>query len=892
MLIQETFEKDIFRAIDPVVKANEDEHLQNELEEFVITSEVESHLLHLFDEYNNQDAVGNGVWISGFFGSGKSHLLKILAVALEDREVAGKKAMDYLLPKTSGDPALSAAMAQAREKHPSESVLFNIDSFAPNAGHSDSGALLAAFIKAFNRHCGYFDGDQQHIAKLEFDLDREGKLGVFKECIEANCGKPWEDVRKASLLYKRQITKSFDEALGNPEGTTEDAVKYYKDTYKPDINAFAKRVNEYIEMRKQEYGKGFRLNFFVDEVGQFIAQNTNLMVNLQSVAEELNSECNGDSWVFVTSQEDMENVVGQMKVNSANDFTKIQARFNIKMTLSSADAKEVIRARLLAKKPKDADAFYSLYDKYQQDFGMLFDFTDGAKHYKQYEDRDDFLDTYPFVPYQFEVFMSSLRGLSDHSCFTGRHNSTGARSMLGVFQIVAKRICEQGANTEEGTLAPFDFMFEGLRNDLKSEVYAAISTAEDNLDNEMETRLLKALLLVKYCDDFRATPANLRVLVYGAFTESTAKLNDEIKVALDDLESQLYVRHNGDIYEYLTNDEKEVEREINNTVVPETEVRGTLGEMFKDICGAGKVTYHNGAFSHAYSYNFQVDGETQGLKKYDLTVNLVTAWMPESELETMYPTPQKTLSIVLTNQNDFLLGLRKFKQTERYCNISSGSSDIRAAIIHDKQTANRKLYKQLRNQLEDLLTNATYNAGGVDVTDKVTGSGKDAVESAAVELVRRSYTGLQQVKENYSDKDVYSQCLNAQQLFDTTLPEYCQTVLSRIKLLQGIVTVGGDGISSLMAVFTKNEFGWPEVAVRSAVACLYAAGKVEVRKGGASLENTDLAEALSKKRDLDKLTVSCVEEVTPEELSSLSKAFHEFSGMRPKQTEEKTFLKS
>ena len=882
MLLKDTFEKDIYRSIDPVVKANETEHLRSELEEFVVTNEVKGHLLRFFDEYNDPDAVGNGAWISGFFGSGKSHLLKILAVALEDREVAGKRAMDYLVPKVSDVPALAAAMQTARERHPSESVLFNIDSFAPNAGRSDSGALLAAFIKAFNHHCGYFDGDQQHIAKLEYDLDRDDKLGAFKESVERRCGKPWEQARKSALLYKRHITAAFDEALGNPEGTTKDALGYYKDTYKPDIRSFAQLVKDYID----SHGSGFRLNFFVDEVGQFIAQNTNLMVNLQSVAEELNTTCEGASWVIVTSQENMEDIVGQMKAKSANDFSKIQARFRIKMTLTSSDAKEVIRDRLLAKKPEDEPYLESLYDAHKADFDVLFDFADGAKRYKQYQDLGDFESIYPFVPYQFEVFMTALRGLSDHNCFTGRHNSTGARSMLGVFQLVAERICDEGANTDDGTLAPFDLMFEGLRNDLKSEVYAAVSTAEDQLDDEVAVRLLKALLLVKYCQDFRATPGNLRVLLYGAFSESTSELNGRIKDALDLLERQVYVRRNGNVYEYLTNDEKEVEQEIANTAVPETDIRSTVAQLYRDVCGAGKVTYTNGQFTHSYSYNLRVDGEGQGIQRNDLTVDIVMDWEPESELDTVVPTAPKTLSIALRNARNFLVGLRAFKQTERYCNINSGSSDVRAAIIHDKQVANGKAYERLRDEFKELLADALFNAGGVDVTDRVTGIGKDAVESAALELVRRSYTGLQQIGRNYTDNDVYSQCITGQQSFGG-LPEYCETALSRIRMTPGTVTVAGDGMGSLTAYFIKNEYGWPEVAVRSAVATLYAANKVEVRKSGSPLEGAQLADALKRKRDLDKLTVFILEEVSAEDMARLQKAFRDFAGTNPKQLDIK-----
>ena len=444
MLLKETFLKDIYRPIDPVVKANELGHLKSELEEFVVTNEAKSHLQRFFDEYNDPDSAGNGAWISGFFGSGKSHLLKIMAVVMEDRQVDGKGAMGYILPKLADNPALSAAMEQSRQRHPSESVLFNIDSFAPNAGRSEAGAILSAFIKAFNHHCGYFDGDQQHIAKLEYDLDREGHLESFKGRVEELCGKPWEQVRSSSLLYGKKITAAFDEVCGNPEGTTDNVISYYQQTYKPDIRMFAKRVADYIDER----GDGFRLNFFVDEVGQFIAQNTSLMVNLQTIAEELDNFCKGDSWVIVTSQENVEDVVGQMKQISANDFSKIKDRFKTRMVLTSSDAKEVIRDRLLAKKPEDEPELEGIYEEYRADFDVLFDFADGAKRYRQYQSASEFCDTYPFVPYQFEVFMTALRGLSDHNCFTGRHNSTGARSMLGVFQMVAQRICNEGASTE------------------------------------------------------------------------------------------------------------------------------------------------------------------------------------------------------------------------------------------------------------------------------------------------------------------------------------------------------------------------------------------------------------------------------------------------------------
>ena len=879
MRYEDMYEKPIDRPIDAVVKASSVEHLANELDEYVVTPELAGHLNRFFDEYNDPDATGNGAWIAGFFGSGKSHLLKILAVLLEDQEVAGKRAIDYILPKLEDDPALRGAMEVARTRHPSESILFNIDIIAPNQGRTEAGGLLAAFIKVFNRHCGYFDGDQQHIAKMEYDLDREGLLDAFKTEIEAATEKPWEDVRKAALLYGTKITAAFNEVCGNEPGTNGNVVSYYQQTYKPDIHAFALRVKEYIEA----HGPGFRLNFFVDEAGQYIAKDSNLMTNLQSVAEELATVCDGASWVIVTSQENMEDTIGQMTDKSANDFSKIQARFKIKMQLTSKDAKEVIKQRLLAKHRDAVPALDEMYEKYRDDFPVLFDFADGSKRYVNYRDEDDFVDTYPFVPYQFDLFITAMRGLSDHNAFTGRHHSTGARSMLGVFQEVGVKLNHGDGSTEGQDLATFDSMFEGLRNSLKSEVYGAISIAEANLaDMPMAIRVLKALLLVKYCKDFKATPGNLRVLLYGSFRQNTATLEQDIKNALAELEYQLYIRRNpnSNIYEYLTDDEKDIEKEIRNTEIQTSDVRDKIGEAFKDIVGASRVSYENGAFSHAFPYNLKVNGDSIGRSSNDLTLDIVTDIPSDIDVPVSGP---KTLTVALRESNAFLNDVAMFVKTNKYVNQASGSGEVRNTIISDKRAMLNAQSRKLRTDLERLIGEARFYVSGVDVTDAVSGSGRSAVECAMGELVRRSYTGLQQIVQNNTDRDVYNSCLPAQSMIDLPLPEYAQTVFSWIGLLgpSCSITVGGDGTASLMAHFTKDEYGWPDVAVRNAVATLYAAGRIEIRKAGSLLEGTALAQALKAGRDMDKLVVAKVEAVSADDLALIKNSFKKLVGTNP-----------
>lgn len=418
---------------------------------------------------------------------------------------------------------------------------------------------------------------------------------------------------------------------------------------------------------------------------------------------------------------------------------------------------------------------------------------------------------------------------------------------------------------------------------MKSEVYGAISIAETNLaDMPMAIRVLKALLLVKYCKDLKATPGNLRVLLYGSFKQNTATLEQEIKNALAELEYQLYIRRNpnSNIYEYLTDDEKDIEKEIRNTEILTSDVRVKIGEAFKDIVGASRAPYENGAFSHAFPYNLKVNGDAIGRSSHDLTLDIVTDAPSDIDVPASGP---KTLTVMLRDSNAFLNDVALFVKTNKYVNQASGSGEVRSAIISDKRAMLNSQSRKLRTDLERLIGEARFYVSGVDVTDAVSGSGRSAVECAMGELVRRSYTGLQQIVQNYTDRDVYNSCLPAQSMIDLPLPEYAQTVFSWIGLLgpSCSITVGGDGTASLIVHFTKDEYGWPDVAVRNAVATLYAAGRIEIRKAGSLLEGTALAQALKAGRDMDKLVVAKIEAVSADDLALIKNSFKKLVGTNP-----------
>lgn len=111
------------------------------------------------------------------------------------------------------------------------------------------------------------------------------------------------------------------------------------------IDDFANLVKSYLDSKEADH----HIAFLVDEVGQYIGGNRELTLQLQTVVEDLGRICEGKAWVLVTSQEAIDHVTN-FDNNSDNDFSKIKDRFATTVSLSSANADEVIKERILKKK--------------------------------------------------------------------------------------------------------------------------------------------------------------------------------------------------------------------------------------------------------------------------------------------------------------------------------------------------------------------------------------------------------------------------------------------------------------------------------------------------------------------------------------------------------------
>ena len=296
MLIKNLFTRDIFRSIIGVVKAHQldDFAVWQELDEFVITKELDQHFRKFFSSYteaikhpNDPAMAGNiGVWISGFFGSGKSHFLKVLSHLLRNRQHAYKgqsrHAVEFFEDKIK-DAMLFGDIKRSVSSQP-DVILFNIDSKADSQPGRD--AILNVFLKVFNEMLGY-SGDHPHIAHMERYLDGKGKLTQFHKTYSRITGTEWLQQRDVYEFNRDEVVQALSETLGQSRESAEKWIDNAESNFSLTVENFCKWVKDYLDTK----GANHRLLFLVDEVGQFIGTDSGLMLKLQTITEDLGTVC-------------------------------------------------------------------------------------------------------------------------------------------------------------------------------------------------------------------------------------------------------------------------------------------------------------------------------------------------------------------------------------------------------------------------------------------------------------------------------------------------------------------------------------------------------------------------------------------------------------------------
>lgn len=719
------FLKDIYRNIEGVITATQakDEQVYQELDEYVVTKELQGHFKTFFDAYK-KGILGNtskiGVWIQGFFGSGKSHFLKILSYILENKEINGKTAFDFF---TEGDEStrkikddMTIADMKLAVDTPTNVILFNVES-KHQAGIEEKNSLVNVFLKVFNDSIGYSTIPQ--LADLERALDKKGKFEEFKTVFADIQGEPWGISRNEIDFLEDEVVETLVKIDYFSEAAARNwFVKYEKD-YQISIEEFALLVEEYLESK----GNNEHIVFLVDEIGQYIGGNSSLTLQLQTIVEELGNKSHGKAWVIVTSQQAIDKIT-DIAGAAAMDFSKIKGRFETTLSLSSANADEVIQKRILAKNNTGQQYLEADYPNHESHMKMMLQFEDSPE-LKLYNGAQNYADVYPFIPYQFNLLANILTQISKHS-IQGANLSRGERSLLAFF----KETAERNADNESGVLVSLDQFYPSLEKWLNETDNAkVIKQAQENSqivsdeDDKFNIGVLKVLFMIKYVDqNIKPTLNNITNLMIRHVDEDKVVLRRRVEEALKVLISQNLIRQNLQSYVFQTDEEQEVTRLINNIDLTDTDVNNKLAiDIFDDKVGRNSFAYINKnatgrAFENRYNFSYNQYIDDYPYKKNvnpQLEVKIITPeydglWGNEPQL--VLQSTKNQLLINLPVDTEFMNHIKTYLRVEKYITTAITNSAIKnfVAVKAEKTAENQELSDSLRTQLDDFLKQATF----------------------------------------------------------------------------------------------------------------------------------------------------------------------------------------
>lgn len=857
MQLQYIYKADINRDINGVIQVvqNEERCVEQELREYIITRELRKHFNTFFTNYEkslNGPTNKVGVWISGFFGSGKSHFLKMLSYLLSNDVVAGKKAVDYFTDKFD-DPMMFAQLEHCVSV-PTDTILFNVDGKGPSK--ADRTAILRIFTKVFYEYCGFY-GDDLKVAKLEQFVAKSGKMEAFKAKFEELHGASWEESRDTFAFIEDDIVDTLIDVLGMSETA---ARNWFNGTETADVSIeqLVREIKEYVDSK----GKDFRLLFMVDEIGQYIGSDGYLMLNLQTIVEEIGSQCGGRVWVMVTSQEAIDSVT---KI-SGDDFSKIQGRFDTRLSLSSSSVDEVIKKRILAKNDSAVAMLSMSYNKNSAVLRNLFTFNDAVLDLKGYANEYDFIETYPFVPYQFRLMQNVLTQLRKHG-HAGHNYSDGARNMLSAFQEAAQAIQDK----DENALAPFHLFYDTLNRALDSTIRRVIDRCQVAADNgngvePYDVSVLKLLYLIRYVEDIKANLDNIATLMVDDIRADKINMRKEIQASLDRLVSQNYVARHGDTYAFLTDDEQDIERDIRNTPIDSAAIVQSIAQIvFGDLYVSKKFRYGN---KYDFPYDQIIDETTIGQLTGSVRLRILTVagdlYNAGDQMLLMCSHRDNEAILRLSDKYPYFDDLERAAKIRKYVksrNVAQLPEAIQS-IIRGKQQEASAYEKAAKDHISAALLEAVIYVAG-DKIDGRSSTVKDKIETAMTALVENVYTKLGYVKHNFDSDAELLQILQPQSRQTSiagSAAVYNPEAVEEIEqyLIMQNTRMLPTSMGDIQSRYAKAPYGWRDIDIAAAVCTLMALQKVTLKYSGSTLQPADrhIPDYLRKRTEMDKTIVS------------------------------------
>lgn len=868
MKINEIYDKDISRRIAPAVivsQMNED-YIHQEIDEYIFTSGKNGITQNVYNflkaiafpkvtQSNKKTNEANtGVWISGYYGSGKSHFIKYLFYCLNNkyREKAFqnfKNAVQHVDPLDEPNLNLVTQLQNQLNKLDIAEIIFNIDAVSDNDGSKDR--ITRVLLNQLNTFRGYNDTNIALALYLEKPLDKKQKLDSFKQKIKAAFNEDWDgnQIRFARMYLDKviQIAQEFDPEI-DKESLKSTILSKNQDYT---IDFLIKELKDFLDTKEDNY----RLLFLMDEVSQYIGDQKDLLLNLQTIVEEVGSHIGNKVWIVCTAQQDLQSLVD----NTGNDlqaFGKILGRFETKISLDSQDAAFITKKRVL---DKNSNGLGVLNDFYKESKGAIENqFIFDHDLYQNYIDKEDFTLTYPFVPYQFRLISDVFESFSNVG-YVGEGVKNTERAILGITHYTAN-LCK---SKDVGYFVPFDLFFnEQLEKNLTQHARGILDRAyniEEVKNDLFHQRVVNALFMISNLGEsqsvnFPANVENLSILLMDSVDTPKMEMQNKVQAVLDLLVSKNTIQVAEGKYRFLKEDEIEVAQLIKNTVVRNED---RLDYIYKDIIA--KIVKPNPVVPFG-NKNFRIalkidDKELSAKGDFSLKFSIYDT----TDVDTLaHVTPSNDIVIAINDwlKDDHVLKsqILDYVRTQKYISLNSATATgTRITTLKNFRETNQLLLSEIKLRFEKkFMDTAIISKQQVIRAEEINGANPS---SRLEEMIKRHMEGVyrkHKLSTAYasSNADVIANAKSKQTQINDELTPAEEELNNKLNLM-GETPI----FSDIIKAFEKAPYGWKDISIIDVVLKIAKKG---LRRFEWRNEEIDLIQFVDKainSRERDAITV-------------------------------------
>jgi hypothetical protein len=623
-------EKGIHRSIEKVIsyQASQEERLKAEIREYIVTDSIEHQLERLLENIQAAMEAGGGhevgVWVSGFYGSGKSSFTKYLGLAFDQCvQVDGQPFLRHLQDRLHR-PTTKALLSTVAARFPAAVVLLDL------ASEQIAGATLEAVSTVLYYKVLQYAGYSRNlkVAALERKLKKDGRFAELEALFHKETGEAWADYRNDELVADSLLPsiahQLYPALFRNDQAftTTSSDVIYLMDD----------RVQEMIDIVREASGKEY-IVFVIDEIGQYVGSYQTKILDLQGLAENLKNLGQGKVWIIGTAQQTLTEDDPRATINSPELF-KLKDRFPIAVELESSDIKEICYRRLLGKSSAGGATLGALFDRHGQALRHNTRLVD-ARYYDASLDRETFVNLYPFLPAHFEILLHLLGALA---------KSTGGIGLRSAIKVIQDILTEDSggqppvADREVGWLATTVTLYESLDRDIHR-AFPSMHQAVDKVrirfpDDPLAQGVAKTIAVLQILGNMPVTLQNITSLMHPSV--DGASLAEPVKQAIEALLKDSVVplgeEEDGSL-RFFSEKLNDVDQERAQLALRAADFRRIFNETLRDVFDPLPSARLNGTLTVTSGVRHLSGGQTAALAGEREVIQTVVVFADPAEYE-------------------------------------------------------------------------------------------------------------------------------------------------------------------------------------------------------------------------------------------------------------------